>query len=158
MRRTIAIALGAVVVLAVLVTAAYFHHNGTGPAAPRFPTSDHSATPASDADYRKDIGKVTATRASVTAFPEGDTVVVDFTVTNHSQDSAVYTVQLAVYDEAQTQVGGILISTDASQYGPTLPGHQLRVHGPYAMDNGPVPPGFTVGVASVDRIPVALNQ
>lgn len=112
-----------------------------------------SDAPVTVVDFRKDVTDVHAVAADKDKFPEGNTAVVSMTITNHSANAATYEIVLGVYDESKAQVGSILVSTEASNLGPTKAGAVLKIHGPYGMDQGTLPNPFAVEVQSVDRIP-----
>lgn len=124
--------------------------------APRGPAVDAaSASPVAEVDYRRDVSDVSATAASTAEYPEDNTADVRLTVTNHGDKPATYEIVIGVYDASKAQVGAILVSTLASEYGPTQPGAVLKVSGAYGMDGGKLPKPFTVEVQSVDRVPAA---
>jgi hypothetical protein len=121
-------------------------------AAPATTSAGPVATTAPEVDYRQDVTRVTASAASLTEYPEGGTLDVTMTITNHGDQPATYEIVLAVYDSTTAQVGTVLVSTSASNYGPTKPGGVLLVSGAYGM-GGKLPDPFTVEVQSVDRVP-----
>lgn len=110
--------------------------------------------PSDGPDATSDLTGLKVGRASKALAPEGNTVEVDFTLTNSAAYAVTYAVTLSILDGSGTQVGSVLIDTGASEYGPTKPGAKLHVDGRYGMTNGNLPEGeFKAEVGSVDKLP-----
>jgi hypothetical protein len=158
MNKTASLVLAAALV-ATLAACGSSNHDSASPAvssaAPSYVESAppvETDAPATEVDYRKDVTALKAVAASKADFPEGNTADVSLTITNHGTEAATYEIVIGVYDSSKAQVGAILVSTAASEYGPTKAGGTLKVTGPYGMDGGKLPEPFTVEVQSVDRV------
>jgi hypothetical protein len=154
MRKAFALIIGTA---ALSLAACGSHSASPAPSASSAYVESAAPSPAVSAapiDYTKDVSDVSAKPESLSAFPEGDTANLSFTITNHGTDAASYTVVFAVYDKTGAQTTAIGVDTATSGYGPTKPGGILKVSGPWGTtDNAKLPVPFTVAVQSVDRIP-----
>lgn len=158
MHKATALIVAAALTLALAACGNDAKDNGSEAGSSAAPTAVESSPPAGSAgigevDYRRDVTDVKARAASLTDFPEGDTADVSMTITNHGDKAATYEIVLGVYDKTTAQVGSILVSTEASNQGPTKAGGTLKLSGAYGADCK-LPEPFTVEVQSVDRVPV----